>query len=306
MADLTRHPQKHATVLDGIRLRYVDVGKQNGEPPLLLLHGLASRIEEYEDLVAALDPQHRRMIVLDLPGNGYSDKPNRPYSLELMEDAALALLDHLGIQRANVAGGSLGGNLTLRLALRQPERFDRLAAWAPAGAWEPHRIWPRIVHWLPWRLIFWPALRLQSRFWYHPKWPGRQRALDAAFEHFREIYCDGFLRMYCELGYEQVTTSLFPVAPKIKQPTLLGWGDQDHGLNMGAGVKRLSELIPGSRLVVFKDARHSLANEVPELLAQEIDEFFKSGQPSTRSVGPGDVEDSVLPACERAIASGDR
>src|SRR5215831_16146732 len=119
----TRHPQKHATVLDGMRLRYVDVGEQNGEPPLLLLHGLASRLEEYEELIGALRPQHRRMIVLDLPGNGYSDKPARRYTLGFLEDATLALLDHLKIDKANVAGGSLGGNLTLRLGARQPERF---------------------------------------------------------------------------------------------------------------------------------------------------------------------------------------
>jgi pimeloyl-ACP methyl ester carboxylesterase len=270
----THFPQKHVTVLDGMRLRYIDVGEPNGEPPLLLLHGLASRIEEYEDLIGALRPQHRRMIVCDLPGNGYSDKPNRKYSLTLMEDAALALLDHLEIDRANVAGGSLGGNLTIRLGARQPERFGKLAAWAPAGAWDPHRIWPHIVRFLPWKVIFWPAMRLQSRFWYHPKWPGRKKALEQAFLHFKEVYCEGFLRMYCELGFEQVTTSLFPLAPKIRQPTLLAWGDQDDGLNMGEGVKRLQKLIPKSKLVVFEGARHSLANEVPTKLAENIDSFL--------------------------------
>ena len=82
----TRHDQRHVTLL-GMRLRYIDVGKEKGEPPLLLLHGLASRIEEYEDLIEHLGAR-RRIIVLDLPGNGYSDKPDRPYSLALMEDAA--------------------------------------------------------------------------------------------------------------------------------------------------------------------------------------------------------------------------
>jgi len=267
---------QHATVLDGLRLRYLDVGAQNGEPPLLLLHGLASRIEEYDDLVAALDPSHRRMIVLDLPGNGYSDKPDRPYTLRFLEDAALALLDKLGVRRANVAGGSLGGNLTLRLGLREPERFGKLAAWAPAGAWEPHRVWPRLLRLLPWKLVFWPALRVQSRFWYHPRWPGRRAALERAFRHYHEVYCAGFLRMYCDLGFEQVTTSLFPVARKIRQPTLLGWGDQDNGLNMGDGVRRLEKLIPHAKLVVFRDARHSLANEVPGPLASSIDRFLKT------------------------------
>ena len=272
----TRHPQKHVTVLDGMRLRYVDVGarEDTGEPPLLLLHGLASRIEEYEELVEALRPQHRRMIVLDLPGNGYSDKPSRRYSLGLMEDAALALLDHLKIDKANVAGGSLGGNLTIRLGARQPERFEKLAAWAPAGAWEPHRIWPRLLRVLPWRLMFWPLLRVQSRFWYHPEWPGRQKALENAFLHFKEVYCDGYLRMYCDLGFEQVTTSLFPLAPTIKQPTFLGWGDQDNGLDMGTGVKRLEKLMPNAKLTIYPNARHSLANEIPQKLAKSIDDFL--------------------------------
>jgi pimeloyl-ACP methyl ester carboxylesterase len=270
----TTHPQKQATVLDGVRLRYVDVGAENGEPPLLLLHGLASRIEEYDDLVTALRPAKRRMIVVDLPGNGYSDKPDRPYTLGFMEDAALALLDHLGIRRANVAGGSLGGNLTLRLGLREPERFGKLAAWAPAGAWEPKRIWPQLLRMIRSDFLFWPMLHVQSRFWYHPKWAGRRRALEQAFLHFREVHCKGFVRMYYDLGFEQVTTSLFPMAPTIKQPTLLLWGDQDNGLGMGEGIRRLEKLIPGARLVVFNDARHSLANEVPVALAGSIDAFL--------------------------------
>ncbi len=274
----TSHPEKHATVLGDLRLRYIDVGKQkkNDEPPLLMLHGLASRIEEYDALVTALSPEGRRIIVFDLPGNGYSDKPDRKYTLAFMEDAALALLDHLKIDRANVAGGSLGGNLTLRLGLRAPDRFAKLAAWAPAGAWHPHRIWPRLLRLLPTKLLFWPLLRIQSRFWYRRDWPGREEALARAFEFYREVYCDGFVRMYDDLGFEQVTTSLYPDAPRIAQPTLLLWGDQDHGLDMGTGVKRLETLIPRAKLVVFGGARHSLANEVPDKLAENIHAFLTS------------------------------
>ncbi len=272
----TRFEQRHATVL-GMRLRYVDVGKQNGELPLLLLHGLASRIEEYEVLIQELKIEHRRVIAFDLPGNGYSDKPDRRYSLQLMEDAALGLLDHLGIDRANVAGGSLGGNLTLRLAKRQPERFEKLAAWAPAGAWDAQQIWPQLLQPLRWffgSLMFWPMLRVQSRFWFHPRWEGRNKALADAFAHFREVYCKGFVRMYFDLGYEQVTTSLYPIAPRIKQPTLLMWGDQDNGMNMGVGIKRLRGMLPNAKLVVFPNARHALACEIPQKLAASIDGFL--------------------------------
>jgi pimeloyl-ACP methyl ester carboxylesterase len=69
--------------------------------------------------------------------------------------------------------------------------------------------------------------------------------------------------------------SLFPIAPEIQQPTLLMWGDQDDGANMGAGVARLHELLPHDELRVFPGARHSLAAEIPEALAATIDEYLR-------------------------------
>jgi pimeloyl-ACP methyl ester carboxylesterase len=72
-------------------------------------------------------------------------------------------------------------------------------------------------------------------------------------------------------------TSLFPIAPAIAQPTLLLWGDHDHALGMGKGVKRLAELMPNARLHVFLGARHALASEVPQELAREVDQFLANG-----------------------------
>jgi 2-hydroxy-6-oxonona-2,4-dienedioate hydrolase len=272
----TRHEQHDATVLGDVRLRYVDVrpGVESG-PPVVLLHGIASRIEEYEDLIEPLH-RRRRIIAMDLPGNGYSDKPSRPYTLAFLEDAVLALLDRLGVSVADLAGGSLGGNLVLRLGHRAPQRFRKLASWAPAGAWEPMRFLGLLGS-LMLRVrsaLFWPSVWVQSRFWYHPRWPGRGRALREAFEHYREILGPGFVRMYFELAHEQITTSLFPIAPAIRQPTLVLWGDQDRALGMGKGVERLVRLLPDARLSVFPGARHSLANEVPDDLAREIDAFL--------------------------------
>jgi pimeloyl-ACP methyl ester carboxylesterase len=272
----TRNEQRDATVLGDVRLRYVDV-RANDErgPPVVLLHGIASRIEEYEDLIEPLHPG-RRIIAMDLPGNGYSDQPARPYTLAFLEDAVLGLLDRLDLKEADLAGGSLGGNLVLRLGHRAPSRFRRLASWAPAGVWEP-------MHVLGWigslllrarRALFWPSVWVQSRFWYHPRWPGRTRALREAFEHYREIHGPGFLRMYFELAREQVMTSLFPIAPAIRQPTLVLWGDQDRALGMREGVKRLVQLLPDARLSVFEGVRHSLANEVPDELARRLDAFL--------------------------------
>jgi pimeloyl-ACP methyl ester carboxylesterase len=124
------------------------------------------------------------------------------------------------------------------------------------------------------RVLFWPIVWVQSRFWYEPTWQGREGALVEAFQHYREVHDPAFVRMYFDLAREQLTTSLFPIAPAIRQPTLVLWGDRDLALGMGDGVKRLVGLLPNGRLRVFRGARHSLANEVPDQLALEMDGFL--------------------------------
>ncbi len=272
----TRHPQLDATVLGDVRLRYVDVrASAESGPPVVLLHGIASRIEEYEDLMERLHPG-RRIIAMDLPGNGYSDKPARPYTLAFLEDAVLGLLDVLDVRQADLAGGSLGGNLTLRLGHRAPDRFRRLVAWGPAGTWEPMLFYGLLGRLLmaAGTTLFWPSVWVQSRFWYHPAWPGRRQALLDSFEHYREILQPSFVRMYFEIAREQVMTSLYPIAPAIPHPTLVLWGDHDHALGMAKGVKRLVELLPDARLSVLEGARHALANEVPDELGRRINAFL--------------------------------
>jgi len=73
---------------------------------------------------------------------------------------------------------------------------------------------------------------------------------------------------------EQVERSLFGVANEIRQPTLLVWGDRDHGMNMGAGVKRLVGLLPRAELHVIRGARHALANETPAELGATVSRFL--------------------------------
>lgn len=272
----TRHPQRDI-IARGLRLRYIDVGPTEPERasqlPILLIHGLSSRLEEYDDLVPHLARRHR-VLVPDLPGSGYSDKPDRPYTLTSCEDALLGLLDAAGIGEAHVAGGSLGGNLALRLGHREPDRFHRIAAWAPAGAWAARPLLAKVMRALQFRGLFWPSIWIQSRFWYEASWPGRERALRDVFAYYREVLSAGFVRMYFDLGLEQIERSLFDLAHRIRQPTLLLWGDRDNGMNMGAGVKRLVRLLPSAHLHVFPGARHALANEVPEELAEAVERFL--------------------------------
>ena len=268
--------EQHDIEVNTLRLRYIDVGPldpANANGVLLLIHGHTSRIEEYDALIPTL-AKHHRVLVVDLPGSGYSEKPDRWYSLRGYEDTLIGFLNALKVERAHLAGGSMGGNLVLRLAHREGRRFDRIAPWAPGSAWEAQPFVSMLTRAVSSYAMFWPIVKIQSRYWYSDDWPGREQALATTFAYYEEVMGPGFVRMYFDMAADQVGRTLFTIAPKIEQPTLLGWGDRDDGANMGEGVKRLDELIPHSELHVYPKARHSLAAEVPEALAAAIDEFL--------------------------------
>lgn len=259
-------------------MRYIDVQPTEREScePVLLIHGHSSRLEEYRELIPHL-ARNRRVLVPDLPGSGYSEKPNRRYSLRFYEDSLLGFLDALQVKSCHVAGGSLGGNLVLRLGHREPGRFARLAAWAPAGVWKPKRLLARlggVFSRLPY--MFWASVWVQSRFWYRRDWPGREAALREQFAYYSEVYGPGFHRMYWEIAIDQIRQTLFDRAADIHHPTYLAVGDEDRALDIDRGVQRLAKLLPRAYLRVFKGARHALANEMPDVLGQEVDVFLSA------------------------------
>jgi pimeloyl-ACP methyl ester carboxylesterase len=242
--------------------------------PLLLIHGHSSRLEEYDAILPHVGGR-RRVLIPDLPGSGYSDKPDRRYDLRFLEDSLLGFLDANGITECHVGGGSLGANLALRLGHREPERFRHLAAWAPAGAWDPMHAVPALMSVVKHlRFLFWPTLRLQSRYWYSKRWSGRHIALIDAWKYYREVYSRGFHRMYWDIGAAQLVSTLFDRAAEIEHPTYLAYGDEDRGLDLDIGTQRLATLMKRAKLRCFVGARHSLANEIPEALGREVDAFL--------------------------------
>ena len=116
-----------------LRLHYVERGPADG-PPVVLLHGLLLSSRTMERLAAGL-PDHR-VYLLDLHGHGRSTRPRDVdrYSIDELTDDVVALLDHLGIERAVVGGMSLGANVTLQLALRHPERVRAMILEMPVFA----------------------------------------------------------------------------------------------------------------------------------------------------------------------------
>lgn len=258
----------------GMTLRRFDIGPEAPAGlPLLYIGGHTSRLEAMFDLAHLLAAE-RRVVAVEMPGCGESSKPDRRYDLRFYEDTLVAAMDAMGIDRAVPVGGSLGGNLTLRLGHRFPDRFPVLAPWAPGSAWAAKPRLAKVTARFG-RRMFWPTVWVQSRFWYERSWPGREAALAETFDYYRTAMSPGFIRMYWGMAADQVGRSLFDLAPSITQPTLMVWGDRDHGAGMGKGVARLVELLPDAQLVVIERARHSLESEVPERLGEIVLGFLR-------------------------------
>lgn len=107
-------------------LRYETRGPDDA-PPLLLLHGFMGSVSEWEEVAKSLSGEHRCLIP-DLPGHGGSTDLPYPeaYTMDGAARALTALLDAEGLDRCAVAGYSMGGRLALYLALRHPQRVERL------------------------------------------------------------------------------------------------------------------------------------------------------------------------------------
>ena len=108
---------------DGHRLAYAEVG--SGERVVVLLHGLLLSKRMHRALARELAARDLRVISLDLLGHGESDKPTdmTQHSMQLYAAQAIALLDHLGVERAVFLGTSLGANTTLEAAVIAPQRM---------------------------------------------------------------------------------------------------------------------------------------------------------------------------------------
>ncbi len=117
---------------------------------LLLIHGLGSSGADWEFQVRALE-RHFRVIVPDLPGSGHSPAFEGDFSIRDCADVLWALLDHLQVPSANIAGFSLGGAVALEMALQRPRSVARLALINTLLSY-------RIDHWRKWLEARMPAV----------------------------------------------------------------------------------------------------------------------------------------------------
>ncbi len=123
----------------GYRLHYFEAQPQKGGgAPLLLIHGLGARGEDWSKMIPAMAAHGFHVYAPDLPGYGRSSRPkDADYSIAMEEAAVVAFAQAVHLPHAFVGGWSMGGWVAMKMAVEHPEMVDRLVVYDSAGVYFP-------------------------------------------------------------------------------------------------------------------------------------------------------------------------
>jgi len=265
---------RHETIA-GRRVRFVRTGSGSA---VVLIHGFASSIYTWKDVIPALAARHD-VVALDLPGFGQSDQP-ADLSFEDFPRSMLGLMDRLGIERAALVGNSMGGATAAVVGGTQPERVSALVLVDPAGFNMAPSEWPAMVRattsWAAPFLRFLPGKRLvveaSLRQVFHD--PARVTP-ERVSEYLASAQRPGALQAMRSLGASlgERPSRVAEALPGITAPTLVIWGDHDRWIPV-AHADRFVAAIPGARKIVIPACGHVPQEERPDLVARLVLEFL--------------------------------
>ncbi len=112
------------TKVNGINICYKEFGIISNYP-VIFIHGFGSKKETYIGQVDDLSKDFRA-IIFDNRGAGKSDRPEGPYTMDIYIDDTIGLMDYLNIEQAHIVGFSMGGMIAQNLALKFPERVNKM------------------------------------------------------------------------------------------------------------------------------------------------------------------------------------
>lgn len=268
--------------LVGVRSEYVELGHRRIHylaggvgRPLVLVHGLDGRAENWARLMPALMRHGHRVYAIDLLGFGRSDRPDVDYSIALQAEVLNQFFDSQRLARADLGGWSMGGWVTLKFALDHPERLRRIFVADNAG--------------LNFKLPFDPTL-------FQPVTVDQaQRLLDlltpqgyllprfVARDVVRRV---GPMRWVVQRAMKSMMSKADLVDGKLgamRAPVLVVWGKQDALIPLLCGGEMHHEM-PQSLLAIFDGCGHLAPAECSGRVLPEILRFLEAEPPLPASL----------------------
>jgi pimeloyl-ACP methyl ester carboxylesterase len=287
LLERAHRPAGRLVPVAGGRLHVVDLAsaRQSDAPPIVLLHGASGNLEDQRlTLGTALAARHR-VILIDRPGHGYSDRPGGRSDASPGRQAALIAqaLARLGVSRAIVVGHSWSGALATALALDFPERVAALALVAPVT-----HPWPGGISWY-YRLASTPVIgRLFVETCTFPLGSLMiARAIESVFEpqlppagYVRRAATRLVLRPQEFIANAQDVAALkafvaaqAPRYGEIAVPTAIISGDRDNTVHLEVHSRVAATLIPGAKLIVLPGIGHMPHHVAAEAIVAAIEDF---------------------------------
>ena len=278
---LQRQPV-HTVTVNGTRIAYLDAG---GGQPVILVHGFGGSMWQWEYQQAAL-ASHYRVITLDLPGSGLSDKPDIAYTPDEMVAFLRGFMNAMGIQKAALIGNSMGAGLVISMALAHPDRVERivLISGLPKGVRE------KLTGPLIKRAVETSAPVWLIRFgnWLAGRWVTEDVLKEIVHDHSRltPAVIERSVQNRKRPGLIPAAMATVRNLPlweqgfalrigEIDRPTLVIWGEQDKVFPPEVG-RELQSTIKGSSFALISRAGHIPQWEQPEAVNSLLITFLKS------------------------------
>jgi len=255
----------------GYRLHYFEASPpEGGGTPLVLVHGLGARGENWAAMIPALAAKGFHVYVPDLLGYGRSPQPDVDYSISLEEQIVAAFMQVVHVPRADVGGWSMGGWIAMKLAVDHPEMVDRLAIYDSAGVYFP-------ASWEP--DLFTPSDVAGVKKLYGMLSPRPFKLPDFATEAaVRKLQQNAWVirRSMSAMtsGKDLLDFRLY----KISQPMLIVWGAQDKLIPLSVG-ESIHQSVPQSVLDIVDGCGHLAPEECPRPVIEGTVDFLKAEPP---------------------------
>jgi len=264
---------------NGIGMNYEMSGK-SGAPVVMMSHSLGSSLTMWETQLSCLEPLFQ-VLRYDTRGHGGSEAPRGPYSIELLGQDAVSLLESLRIPKVHWVGLSMGGMIGQCLALTYPDRLLSASLCDTSSVIPPEAqpLWQERIDTVREKGLQ-PLLEPTLERWFTPSFLNRHpETVSRIRKEFLSTPSEGFIG--CIEAIRKI--DYYGRLDGITAPVLIITGDDDPGMPLSA-AKNMQSRIRNSTLAVIRSARHLSNLEQPEAFNSALVDFLltAAGVPETR------------------------